>query len=45
MIIDATKPVDRPFSKRLNVPDEALQRMGLDEFIGPARLEKIPVMR
>ncbi len=45
MVIDATKPVDRPFSKRLNVPDEALERMRLDEYIGPARLEKIPVMR
>jgi 2,5-furandicarboxylate decarboxylase 1 len=23
MIIDATKPVDRPFAKRLNLPDDA----------------------
>jgi 2,5-furandicarboxylate decarboxylase 1 len=44
MIIDATKPVDRPFSKRLNVPDEALERIRLDEYIGQTRLEKIPVM-
>jgi hypothetical protein len=43
MIIDATKPVDRPFSKRLNIPDEALARISPEEFIPADKLEKITV--
>jgi 2,5-furandicarboxylate decarboxylase 1 len=34
MIIDATKPVDRPFARKVNVPDEALDRIRLEDFIG-----------
>ena len=44
MIIDATKPVDRPFSTRLNVPDEALERIRPEDFIAAERLAKIPVV-
>jgi len=43
MIIDATKPVDRPFSKRLNVPDEAMARVQPADFIEAETLAKIPV--
>ena len=42
MIIDATKPVDRPFARRVNVPDEALKRVRLDEFIDHETFKKIP---
>jgi 2,5-furandicarboxylate decarboxylase 1 len=43
MIVDATKPVDRPFSKRLNVPDEVMDRIKPEDFIDPERLERAPV--
>jgi len=43
MIIDATKPVDRPFSKRINVPGEALARIRPEDFISRDKLEKVPV--
>lgn len=33
MIIDATKPIDRPFPKRGEVPKEVLERVKLEEFI------------
>jgi UbiD family decarboxylase len=33
LIIDATQPLDRPFPEMLKVPDEAMQRMNLDEWI------------
>ncbi len=43
MIVDATRPVDRPFSKRLNVPDEAMSRIKPEDFIDPERIERVPV--
>ena len=43
MIIDATKPVDRPFSKRINVPGEALARIRPEDFISRDKLKKVPV--
>jgi 2,5-furandicarboxylate decarboxylase 1 len=44
MIIDATKPVDRPFARRVNVPDEALKRIRLEDFIDPEILGKVTVL-
>jgi 2,5-furandicarboxylate decarboxylase 1 len=41
MVIDATMPVDRPFAKRLNIPEEALSRIKKDDFIPPEVLGKI----
>lgn len=42
MIIDATMPSDRPFASRVNVPNEALERIKLSDFIPQPLLEKIP---
>ncbi len=33
MIIDATKPLDRAFPERFKIPDSAMQRIKLDEWI------------
>lgn len=33
MIIDATKPIDRPFPKRGEVPGEVLQRIRLEDYL------------
>ena len=44
MIIDATKPVDRPFARRLNLPDEAMARVKLEDFIAPETLAKVRVV-
>lgn len=33
MIVDATKPVQRPFSERIKVPDEAIARVPIDRVI------------
>jgi UbiD family decarboxylase len=44
MIIDATKPVDRPFAKRLNLPDEALARVRPGDFVSREVYERIPVL-
>ncbi|MBI4318220.1 MAG: UbiD family decarboxylase [Chloroflexi bacterium] len=33
LIIDATRPVQRPFAKRLDVPPEALDRVRLEDFL------------
>ena len=33
MIIDATKPIDRPFPKRGEVPKEVLERIKLEDYI------------
>jgi 2,5-furandicarboxylate decarboxylase 1 len=35
MIIDATKPVGRPFEERVRVPAEALARIDLDAYLAP----------
>jgi 2,5-furandicarboxylate decarboxylase 1 len=33
MIIDATRPLDRPFPKMIAVPEEAMNRINIDEWI------------
>ena len=33
LIIDATRPLDRPFPQMLKVPDDAMNRIDLDEWI------------
>lgn len=35
MVIDATKPLDRPFPRRGKVPEEILQKVLLDQYIKP----------
>ncbi len=37
MIIDATKPVHRPYEERVRVPRAALERIDLDAYLAPAR--------
>ena len=41
MIIDATKPSDRPFASRVNVPEEALARIKLSEYIPEEALKEM----
>ncbi len=36
MIVDATKPVQRPFSERIKVPDEAIERVPIDRYVREA---------
>jgi UbiD family decarboxylase len=45
MIIDATKPLDRPFSPVSRCPDEALARISLEEFVPGEVLQRIPIDR
>ncbi len=45
MIVDATRPLDRPFSPVSRCPDEALQRIKLEDFISPEVLQQIPTDR
>jgi hypothetical protein len=33
MIVDATKPVQRPFSERIVVPDEAKARVPMAQYV------------
>ena len=33
MIVDATRPVQRPFPERIRVPDEAMERIRLDDYL------------
>jgi len=42
MIIDATIPVDRPFADRVNVPEEALARINLGDFISEEKMQCVP---
>lgn len=42
MIIDATRPVQRPFSARVEVPKEALRKTKLEDFVPPAVLDRLP---
>jgi 2,5-furandicarboxylate decarboxylase 1 len=37
MIVDATKPVHRPYEERVRVPRAALERIDLDEYLAPAK--------
>ncbi|HLY67881.1 MAG TPA: UbiD family decarboxylase [Chloroflexota bacterium] len=41
MIIDATKPVRRPFEARLDIPEDALARTDLNTLIPPDQLGRI----
>jgi 2,5-furandicarboxylate decarboxylase 1 len=43
LIVDATMPTDRPFAARVNVPEEALKRVKLDQYVPDAALKDIPV--
>jgi len=45
MIIDATKPLDRPFSPVSKCPDEALARIKLEDFVPGEVLQHIPIDR
>ncbi|HXV49462.1 MAG TPA: UbiD family decarboxylase [Candidatus Binatia bacterium] len=45
MIIDATRPLDRPFSPVSKCPDEALVRIRLADFVPGEVLKHIPVDR
>jgi len=45
MIIDATKPLDRPFSPVSRCPDEALARIKLAELVPGEVLQHIPMDR
>jgi 2,5-furandicarboxylate decarboxylase 1 len=42
MIIDATKPVQRPYEARVSVPKAAMEKIRLEDFIPRAVLERIP---
>jgi UbiD family decarboxylase len=41
MIIDATKPLGRPFAERVRVPDESLDRVKLEDLVSQDELEKL----
>ena len=41
LIVDATMPTDRPFAARVNIPEEALQRVKLKEYIPEASLKNL----
>jgi UbiD family decarboxylase len=41
MIIDATRPLHRPFAARVEVPKEALSKTRLEDFIPRAALERL----
>lgn len=45
MIVDATKPLDRPFSPVSKCPDEALARIKLEDFVPGEVLQHIPIDR
>jgi UbiD family decarboxylase len=45
MIVDATKPLDRPFSPVSRCPDEALARIKLEDFVPGEILQHIPADR
>ncbi len=45
MIVDATRPLDRPFSPVSKCPDEAMARIRLEDFVPGEVLHAIPVDR
>ena len=45
MIIDATRPLDRAFSPVTRCPDEAMERINLEDYIPKNIIEKLPVDR
>jgi 2,5-furandicarboxylate decarboxylase 1 len=40
MIVDATRPLSRPFEARIAVPEEAMRRIDIDRLIGRDQLER-----
>jgi hypothetical protein len=42
MIIDATRPVQRPFEARVSVPKTAMEKTRLEDFIPRAVLDHVP---
>jgi len=42
MIVDATRPLDRPFSPVSKCPDEAMARIKLEDFIDKETLDRLP---
>ena len=42
MIIDATRPIQRPFAARVEVPKEALSKTRLEDFIPSQALDRLP---
>lgn len=42
MILDATRPLGRPFAARVEVPKEALARIKLEDFVSRKDLERVP---
>lgn len=45
MIVDATRPLDRPFSPVSKCPDEAMERIRLEDYIPGEVLQHIPIDR
>jgi UbiD family decarboxylase len=45
MIVDATRPLDRPFSPVSKCPDEAMERVKLEDYIDEETLARIPLDR
>jgi UbiD family decarboxylase len=45
MIIDATRPLDRPFSPVSKCPDDAMERIKLEDYIPGEILQYIPIDR
>ena len=42
MVIDATKPLDRPFAQVIDVPKEALEKCSLERFLSQEALARAP---
>jgi 2,5-furandicarboxylate decarboxylase 1 len=45
MIVDATRPLDRPFSPVSKCPDDAMERIKLEDYIPGEILQHIPTDR
>src|SRR5262249_52531575 len=45
MIVDATRPLDRPFSPVTKCPDDAMARINLDDYVSREVLQNIPADR
>ncbi|MDO8690983.1 MAG: hypothetical protein Q7R39_13395 [Dehalococcoidia bacterium] len=42
MVIDATKPLDRPFSLVIDIPKDALEKCSLEKYLSQEALERSP---
>lgn len=45
MIVDATRPLNRPFTPVSKCPEEALERVRLEDYIPAATIERVPLDR